>query len=162
GSWPATAGAGSCRMRWWTGRAGRWSTVSRWRWRSGGWPLAHYRIRRGPRCWPGCGGGGCSRVWPRPRSATRSCGGVRGGGGGLAVRVGQVRELLTGDRRGWPELAGDGEPRGQYVPGVSLMARYTAKAAELGMGVSTLRRWVAAFTRHGPEGLLRADTGRGG
>ncbi len=72
-----------------------------------------------------------------------------------------MQELLTGFRHGSRELAADGEPRPPYAPGVAVMARYTAKAAELGIGVSTLRRWVAGFTTHGPEGLLRADTGRG-
>jgi len=79
----------------------------------------------------------------------------------LSARVGHVQEVLTGYRNGCPDLATDGEPRPQYAPGMPLMARYAAKAAELAVGVSTLRRWITAFTEHGPEGLLRADTGRG-
>lgn len=79
----------------------------------------------------------------------------------LAERVGHVQELLTGFRHGSRELAVDGEPRPHYAPGVAVMGRYAAKAAELGIGVSTLRRWVAGFLTHGPAGLLRADTGRG-
>ncbi len=80
----------------------------------------------------------------------------------LSGRVAHVQELLTGYAQGCPELAAAGEPRPDYGPGVALMDRYRAKAAELGVGISTLRRWVAAFTRYGPEGLLRRDTGRGG
>src|SRR5690349_20880671 len=63
----------------------------------------------------------------------------------LSVRVAHVQELLTGYTQGCPELAADGEPRPGYGPGVALMDRYRAKAAELGVGISTLRRWVAAF-----------------
>jgi hypothetical protein len=33
------------------------------------------------------------------------------------------------------------------------MSRYQAKAAEVGVGVSTLRRWVSAFRREGPLGI---------
>lgn len=75
--------------------------------------------------------------------------------------VEHVLEVLTGYRHGHAELAVDGEPRAAYAPGVSKMARYAAKAAELGVGVSTLRRWIAAYAEHGPEGLLRVDTGCG-
>jgi transposase InsO family protein len=34
-----------------------------------------------------------------------------------------------------------------------LLARYAAKAAEIGVGVSTLRRWVKDFEERGPAGL---------
>ena len=34
-----------------------------------------------------------------------------------------------------------------------MLARYAAKAAEIGVGVSTLRRWVKDFAEHGPAGL---------
>jgi hypothetical protein len=80
----------------------------------------------------------------------------------LSTRVAHVQELLTGYAQGCPELAADGEPPPGYGPAVALMDRCRAKATELGVGISTLRRWVAAFTRYGPEGLLRRDTGRGG
>jgi len=81
---------------------------------------------------------------------------------GLSERVGHLQELLTGYRSGSAELALPGEPRAAYAAGVPLMARYAAKAAELGVGVSTVRRWVARFTADGPAGLLPSDTGRGG
>lgn len=80
----------------------------------------------------------------------------------LSMRVEHVQELLTGYRHGCAQLALDGEPRPQYAPGTALMGRYAAKATELGIGVSTLRRRTAGFTARGPEGLLRSDTGRGG
>jgi transposase InsO family protein len=82
--------------------------------------------------------------------------------GEVRERVAHLQEVLTGYRHGCQELACEGEPRPEYAPEVPRMARYAAKAAELRVGVSTLRRWVAAFERAGPEGLLRADTGRGG
>jgi transposase len=34
-----------------------------------------------------------------------------------------------------------------------MLARYAAKAAEVGVGASTLRRWVKDFAEHGPAGL---------
>jgi len=80
----------------------------------------------------------------------------------LTEMVEHLQELTTGFRYGCVELAAEGEPRPRYAPGVALMTRYAAKAAELHVGASTLRRWVAAFSEHGPEGLLRMGTGRGG
>ena len=73
---------------------------------------------------------------------------------GLTARIGDVQEMLTGFRHGSVELALPGEPRPAFVPGTALMDRYRAKAAELGVGVSTVRRWAAAFTREGPAGLV--------
>lgn len=72
----------------------------------------------------------------------------------LRDQVGHVREVLTGYRSGSAELERPGEPRPAYAPGTSLMQRYEAKAAELGIGVRTLRRWVAAFQSDGPAGLI--------
>jgi len=72
-----------------------------------------------------------------------------------------IQEVLTGYRNGSAELALPGEPRAAYIPELPRMARYAAKASELGVGVSTLRRWVARFTEEGPAGLLPPDTGRG-
>jgi transposase InsO family protein len=71
----------------------------------------------------------------------------------LRARIAHVQEVRTGFRRGCPELAADGEPRPQYAPGVPMLARYAVKAAEIGVGVSTLRRWVKDFEAHGPGGL---------
>jgi len=72
---------------------------------------------------------------------------------GLRARIAHVQEVRTGFRRGCAELAADGEPRPQYAPGVPMLARYAVKAAEAGVGVSTLRRWVKDFEEHGPAGL---------
>jgi transposase InsO family protein len=71
----------------------------------------------------------------------------------LRARVAHVQEVRTGFRRGCAELAAENEPRSEYVPGVPLLARYAAKAAEIGVGVSTLRRWVKEFEERGPAGL---------
>ncbi|GAA1387743.1 DDE-type integrase/transposase/recombinase [Catellatospora chokoriensis] len=79
----------------------------------------------------------------------------------LREQVGHVQEVLTGYRLGAKELAGPDEPRAEYAPGTAKMGRYQAKAAELGVGVSTVRRWVQAFTDFGPQGLVPAGTGRG-
>lgn len=69
-------------------------------------------------------------------------------------RVAHVQELRTGYRRGCAELALPGEPRPQFAPGVPKQQRYAAKAAELGIGVSTVRAWLAAFQDGGPAALL--------
>jgi len=71
----------------------------------------------------------------------------------LRERVAHVQEVRTGFRRGCAELAAAGEPRPEYAPGVPMLDRYAAKAAEIGVGVSTLRRWVKDFGDHGPAGL---------
>lgn len=77
----------------------------------------------------------------------------------LAQRCAHVREVLTGFRSGHAQLAGAGEPRSEYAPGVALMARYAAKAAELGIEQRTVERWVAAYRSGGEAGL--APTMRG-
>jgi transposase InsO family protein len=71
----------------------------------------------------------------------------------LRERVAHVQEVRTGFRRGCAELAAAGEPRPEYAPGVPMLARYAAKASEIGVGVSTLRRWVKDFGESGPAGL---------
>jgi transposase InsO family protein len=71
----------------------------------------------------------------------------------LTARYRHVQEVRTGYQHGFAELALDGEPRPQYAPGVPMMARYKAKAAELGVGVSTVRRWVVQ-AQDGPAGLV--------
>ena len=83
----------------------------------------------------------------------------------VAQRAGHVREVLTGYRRGSAEVALPGEPRPAYRPGTPMMGRYAAKAAEIGVSVPTLRRWVCTFQAAGPAGLVRHRTGprdRGG
>jgi len=79
----------------------------------------------------------------------------------LRERHEHLLEVETGYRLGSPELAQEGEPRAQYAPGVAKMARYEAKAAELGVSAMTVRRWLMKVK--GPEGLaalLPADRGR--
>lgn len=71
----------------------------------------------------------------------------------LTARWRHVQELRTGYQHGCAELVLDGEPRPEYAPGVPMMARYRAKAAELGVGVSTVRRWVMQ-AQDGPAGLV--------
>ena len=60
----------------------------------------------------------------------------------LRERVAHVQEVRTGFRRGCAELAAAASRGRSTSPGVPLLARYAAKAAEIGVGVSTLRRWV--------------------
>ncbi|MYZ39311.1 MULTISPECIES: hypothetical protein [unclassified Streptomyces] len=48
----------------------------------------------------------------------------------LTVRLRHVQEVRTSFQLGTEELALQGEPRPDYAPGVPLMHRYTAKAAE--------------------------------
>jgi len=72
----------------------------------------------------------------------------------LTERLGHVQEVRTGFRRGAAGLALPGEPRPQYAPGAAKLSRYQAKAAELGIGVSTVRRWVKEFEADGPAGLI--------
>ena len=74
----------------------------------------------------------------------------------LYGKAAHLRELLTGYRSGSPEDALPGEPRPAFAAGVPLMERYSAKAQELGVGVTTVRRWVRAFERDGEAGLIDA------
>ena len=57
----------------------------------------------------------------------------------LRERVAHVREACTGYRSGSPDLALPGEPRPEYAPGAGKLQRYQAKAAELQVGVRTVR-----------------------
>jgi transposase InsO family protein len=79
---------------------------------------------------------------------------------GLRERVAHVREACTGYRHGSPELAQQGEPRPEYAPGAGKLQRYRAKAAELGVGVRTVRRWAADLDRYGPAGLVDSRRAR--
>jgi transposase InsO family protein len=72
----------------------------------------------------------------------------------LAERAAHVCEVLSGYRSGSADLAAPDEPRPVYDPAVSRMARYQAKAAELGVDERTVRRWVKAYQRDGAAGLL--------
>ncbi|MFJ6141771.1 integrase [Kitasatospora sp. NPDC092286] len=72
----------------------------------------------------------------------------------LTIRFRHVQEVRCGYQLGSAELALEGEPRPDYAPGVPLMHRYKAKAAELGVGVTTLRRWVSLVEESGPAGLV--------
>ncbi len=72
----------------------------------------------------------------------------------LNDRLAHVRELLTGYRSGDPAALLPGEPRPAFAPARPRMERYEAKAEELGVGLSTLRRWVAAYKEQDVAGLL--------
>jgi hypothetical protein len=72
----------------------------------------------------------------------------------VCERAAHVREVLTGYRSGSQEDALEGEPRAAYRPGTPLMERYRANATELGVGVTTLWRWVHAFEADGEAGLI--------
>jgi len=72
----------------------------------------------------------------------------------LRERVAHVREACTGYRNGSADLALPGEPRPEYAPGTGKLQRYQAKAAELQVGVRTIRRWAAALEERGPAGLV--------
>jgi transposase InsO family protein len=67
-----------------------------------------------------------------------------------------IRELLTGFRSGSPHLALPGEPRPEYDPALGLLKRYAGKAAELGIALRTLRRWVSLYRKCGEAGLASA------
>ncbi len=72
----------------------------------------------------------------------------------LTERLGHVREVLTGYRSGSADLAKQGEPRPQFAPSLPQKGRYRAKAAELGVGLRTVERWVAVVRGAGPIGLI--------
>ncbi|MEU7401309.1 integrase [Streptomyces sp. NPDC044948] len=72
----------------------------------------------------------------------------------LTAKVQHLQEVLTGFRLGDPALALEGEPRADFAPGTPLLHRYAVKATELGVGVSTFRRWVGQFKESGPAGLV--------
>ncbi|MFF0195644.1 hypothetical protein ACFYT5_22245 [Streptomyces anulatus] len=68
----------------------------------------------------------------------------------LTVKVQHHQEVLTGYQLGDAALALDGEPRADFPPGIPLLHRYAVKAAELGIEVTTIRRWTAAIKEAGP------------
>ncbi|MBS2964779.1 transposase [Actinocrinis puniceicyclus] len=71
----------------------------------------------------------------------------------LVERAEHAREVCTGYKSGSAELAREGEPRPGYDPSLPQMARYEAKAAELGVHWRTVYRWVVATRRLGEAGL---------
>ena len=74
-----------------------------------------------------------------------------------------VREILTGFRSGTADSALPGEPLPAYAPGVPMMKRYEAKAAELGRGERTVQRWVRLYRANGEAGLIdKRDVRRDG
>ncbi|MEZ0053767.1 transposase InsO family protein [Mycobacterium sp. MAA66] len=79
----------------------------------------------------------------------------------ISERAGHIRELLTGHRSGSAETAGTDEPRPQYAPSVPTLDRLNAKAAELGVSLRTLQRWLSDYRAHGEAGLVRRSTVRG-
>ena len=72
----------------------------------------------------------------------------------LSERLGHVREVLTGYRSGSADLAEPWEPRPEFDPSRPQKGRYRAKAAELGVGLRTVERWVATVREVGPIGLV--------
>jgi hypothetical protein len=54
-------------------------------------------------------------------------------------------------------MAEEGEPRPRYAPGRLLYERYADKAAELGVTLRTIQRWVQGFQRRGEAGLAGGD-----
>ncbi|WP_460112737.1 hypothetical protein [Streptomyces platensis] len=76
-----------------------------------------------------------------------------------AERAGHMREVLTGYRSGSSELTADGEPRDEYTAATPMEAKKAAKAAELGVTVRTVERWLAAFRDQGEAEDRNAETG---
>jgi transposase InsO family protein len=74
--------------------------------------------------------------------------------GDATERARHVREMLTGYCSGSADAAAEGEPRPEYDPRRSKGSRYEAKAAELGVGVSTVRGWAACYAAAGEAGLV--------
>jgi transposase InsO family protein len=72
----------------------------------------------------------------------------------LTVRFRHIQEARFGYQLGSADMALEGEPQPDYAPGVPLMHRYKAKAAELGVSVTTMRRWVPLVEESGPAGLV--------
>jgi len=72
----------------------------------------------------------------------------------LTERVGHVREVLTGFRSGSAALADEDEPRPAYRCERPVLERQHAKADEIGVGLRTVQRWLAAYAVYGPAGLV--------
>ncbi|MFC8869386.1 hypothetical protein ACFUAC_17285 [Streptomyces sp. NPDC057148] len=61
----------------------------------------------------------------------------------LEERAGHVREVLSGYRSGHVGGALPSEPRPAYDPDLPLKDRSAAKAADLGVSVRTIERWLS-------------------
>jgi transposase InsO family protein len=70
------------------------------------------------------------------------------------ARAAHVREVITGYRSGHAESALGGEPKAAYRPALPKGKRVAAKAKELGIGLRTLQRWVADYSKYGEAGLI--------
>jgi hypothetical protein len=102
------------------------------------------------------------RVWPAPVPAIgpELAALTESEHAAVAERATHVREVLSGYRSGSADLVAPDEPRPAYDPALPMMARYEAKAAELGVTERTVRRWVKAYLRAGATGLLDARQAR--
>ena len=74
-------------------------------------------------------------------------------------RAEHVREVLTGFRSGRSDRAAPGEPDPRFAEQVPLQQRYASKAAQLGVGLRTVERWVAGYREAGEAGLVTAARG---
>ncbi len=79
----------------------------------------------------------------------------------LQDRLAHVREAVFGFRSGHAATAEAGEPRPEYDPAKPMMNRYQAKAAELGVSPSTIRRWAQQLRDGGPAALVDGRAERG-
>jgi len=70
--------------------------------------------------------------------------------------AGHLREVLTGFKSGDPAQALPGEPLVHFRREEPLKARYARKAAELGVGLRTVERWVNCFRVDGVDALIDA------
>ncbi|MCZ4095253.1 TnsA-like heteromeric transposase endonuclease subunit [Streptomyces sp. H39-C1] len=76
-------------------------------------------------------------------------------------RAAHINEVLYGFRSGSAECPEPGEPRTPYVATAPKLQRYEAKAAELGVSVRTIKRWVRAFHVDQEAGLVHGGPDRG-
>jgi len=81
--------------------------------------------------------------------------------GQLQDRLAHVRETVSGFRSGHATTAQADEPRPEYEPARPMMERYKAKAAELGVDPSTVRRWAQQLRDGGPAALVDGRAERG-
>ena len=72
----------------------------------------------------------------------------------LRERERHIREMLTGFRSGTAALPEPDEPRPQYAPDVPLLGRYEAKANEMGLSVTQIRRLATAYSECGVAALI--------
>ncbi|MFH9710167.1 helix-turn-helix domain-containing protein [Streptomyces luteogriseus] len=79
----------------------------------------------------------------------------------LRERAGHVREVLSGFRAGHEDSALASEPRPGFGPDLPLKDRASAKAAELGVSLRTLWRWLNAYRESGEAGLIDARVVKG-